>query len=700
MLSILPPSETEPESHAKRRLLKQLPSTTTATDLFSLLRPYGPLRKVTLITTHPKTGAHTGFRGMATADFYTEEDAQSAERSLHCASIEGNTISVSVDTTIRSAPDIRATAPVFVPRGQPVTAGSQASVYAQQLYPGASSPAPPLPGYEYGFPQPAPQLAVPAAAPAQAARKLIDPCNLFIKNLAPGVSSSDLYQAFTSYGDIVSARVMRDNEGNSRMFGFVSYKHPEEADAAMHAMHRRKIQGKAISVSLHEPKMLRQEKLAAKFAAQNGALSPASASPRRNSVASSSAPESTDGAARAATEPKPTPKLQRKASNSYFRAAMEADNRGETYTVAQLSSLSASVRNEVLAGLLARRIKKLPGFDELAAEEGVYHQVTPEEAAARRQALLEKAARGGESSSDCGAQQTNWSDDEVHEIVEQLVAKLSLTQAVEALDNPEKLLQHTLNHAAAEIPPADPVTPPAMSQRTHSTDSVQDTTLPTSLDVSAVSIAAPAGTTEREKLFNAVRSLGSSETPVEEITDLLIGLPKKERALCLFNRDFLNQKVEEAKVILTLSDDEEPVTTSSSVAVSPIPRPVSALPRGDEPVPEPTVEPIADLATLAALPAPELVEKLQAGALSPDMLPASPEVWSATEDFVAALSGLAASDAKQKLGDRVFRVIKAGGIKGAPKLTIGLLDSEDLRALAHLADSFPLALREKALRLK
>lgn len=44
-----------------------------------------------------------------------------------------------------------------------------------------------------------------------------------------------------------------------------------------------------------------------------------------------------------------------------------------------------------------------------------------------------------------------------------------------------------------------------------------------------------------------------------------------------------------------------------------------------------------------------------------------------------------------------FRAIKAFGLKQAPKLTIALLDIDDLRALAHLMNSYPSVLKEKAL---
>lgn len=54
-------------------------------------------------------------------------------------------------------------------------------------------------------------------------------------------------------------------------------------------------------------------------------------------------------------------------------------------------------------------------------------------------------------------------------------------------------------------------------------------------------------------------------------------------------------------------------------------------------------------------------------------------------------------DQKQKLGDRLFKIIKAFGVRNAPKLTIHLLDNEDLRSLAHLMTEQPEILKEKVL---
>jgi polyadenylate-binding protein len=90
---------------------------------------------------------------------------------------------------------------------------------------------------------------------------MVDPCNLFIKNLDATISSSDLFNHFRKFGRIISARVMRDQEtGNSKGFGFVSYTNAEEADRAKTAMNNKTLGSKQIVVRLHEPKKLRETK--------------------------------------------------------------------------------------------------------------------------------------------------------------------------------------------------------------------------------------------------------------------------------------------------------------------------------------------------------------------------------------------------------------------------------------------------------
>lgn len=80
---------------------------------------------------------------------------------------------------------------------------------------------------------------------------------------------------------------MRNEVGESRGFGFVSFQTPDQgsevtiplylvlkcsepAAAAMHGMNGALLGSKQLVVRLHEPKQLRQEKLAARFAGHNG----------------------------------------------------------------------------------------------------------------------------------------------------------------------------------------------------------------------------------------------------------------------------------------------------------------------------------------------------------------------------------------------------------------------------------------------
>lgn len=73
---------------------------------------------------------------------------------------------------------------------------------------------------------------------------------------------------------------MKGENGQSRGFGFVSYQLPEQASHALHTMNGTTVEGKQIQVRFHEPKQLRQEKLAQRYAGghmrrASGASSPA-----------------------------------------------------------------------------------------------------------------------------------------------------------------------------------------------------------------------------------------------------------------------------------------------------------------------------------------------------------------------------------------------------------------------------------------
>jgi RNA recognition motif-containing protein len=67
-------------------------------------------------------------------------------------------------------------------------------------------------------------------------------CNLFVASLPPGTDDERLRAMFTPFGSIVSAKVMVDLKSKMlRNHGFVRFLAPDEAAAAIHAMHKRKL---------------------------------------------------------------------------------------------------------------------------------------------------------------------------------------------------------------------------------------------------------------------------------------------------------------------------------------------------------------------------------------------------------------------------------------------------------------------------
>ena len=70
--------------------------------------------------------------------------------------------------------------------------------------------------------------------------------NLFIKNLDDTIDSEKLEEEFKPFGSITSARVMVDETGKSKGFGFVCFSSPEEATKAITEMNQRIIYGKPL----------------------------------------------------------------------------------------------------------------------------------------------------------------------------------------------------------------------------------------------------------------------------------------------------------------------------------------------------------------------------------------------------------------------------------------------------------------------
>ncbi|KAI6244203.1 hypothetical protein M3Y99_00093300 [Aphelenchoides fujianensis] len=70
--------------------------------------------------------------------------------------------------------------------------------------------------------------------------------NLYVKNLDDSVDSDELRRNFGQHGPIASAKVMLDDNGRSKGFGFVCFEKPDDATKAVVEMNNRMLNGKPL----------------------------------------------------------------------------------------------------------------------------------------------------------------------------------------------------------------------------------------------------------------------------------------------------------------------------------------------------------------------------------------------------------------------------------------------------------------------
>jgi len=233
-------------------------------------------------------------------------------------------------------------------------------------------------------------------------------------------------------------------------------------------------------------------------------------------------------------------------------------------------------------------------------------------------------------------------------------------------DAPGLLLLHTPTPAPASAPehPSTPISVSASLSTPPRTSSPSGSVHPTHAHPGvglATTTGGGGGATERERMYAAVSRLEPARR--DELTDLLMSLAKRERALCLFNPEVLRAKIADAKVVLDSSGGEEEgagepgvceqqqrtTTTTSSVAPSPAPSASASAP------PQTTQQ--LSLTSLAKLPAAEIVRLLSAAPSTSPALPplpkADPLVLKATDEFIDSLLDKPLPAQKQALGDKL-----------------------------------------------
>ena len=79
--------------------------------------------------------------------------------------------------------------------------------------------------------------------------------NIYVGNLSAKTTEEELREAFESFGDVDTAKIIKDNiTGKSRGFGFVEMPNQDQAQAAIAGMNGKELAGSALTVNEAKPR--------------------------------------------------------------------------------------------------------------------------------------------------------------------------------------------------------------------------------------------------------------------------------------------------------------------------------------------------------------------------------------------------------------------------------------------------------------
>ncbi|KAI7890624.1 uncharacterized protein EV154DRAFT_511030 [Mucor mucedo] len=191
---------------------------------------------------------------------------------------------------------------------------------------------------------------------------------------------------------------------------------------------------------------------------------------------------------------------------------------------------------------------------------------------------------------------------------------------------------------------------------------------------------------QRQRMTEAVKRCGSYGKELHDIVDMLLTLKKKERSICLFNPDFLLDKINAALEALEICEDEEeeeePVFVSEKKREK-----IELKHRAYIPV---STSPLLPLRKKSISPPATTVQETvvippRKSKAIPIVAPPAESIKTAEiKAMLSSFDGKAIHEKKQLLGDQLFPLVKATGVRHAPKITIRLLDSIELEELAKI----------------
>ncbi|KAG0145649.1 hypothetical protein CROQUDRAFT_658440 [Cronartium quercuum f. sp. fusiforme G11] len=199
----------EVRAHYTNLYIKNLPTEVTTEELHELFSKYGPVTSATVQA--DEGGKHRGF---GFVNYENHESASLAVEALHDKDYKGNVLYV-------------ARAQKRVERDAELRRAHEQQKYETTLkYQGV---------------------------------------NLYIKNLDDEYDDEKLQAEFVPFGTITSCKVMKDDKGVSRGFGFVCFSAPDEATKAVAEMNGKMLGSKPLYVSLAQRKDVRKQQLEAQM---------------------------------------------------------------------------------------------------------------------------------------------------------------------------------------------------------------------------------------------------------------------------------------------------------------------------------------------------------------------------------------------------------------------------------------------------
>jgi polyadenylate-binding protein len=83
--------------------------------------------------------------------------------------------------------------------------------------------------------------------------------NLFIKNLPQNTNTKEIFDLFSTYGNVVSIKLKQNEKGECIGYGYVNFDKSESAKAALENLNNYQFKGKELYVSLFSSKGQRNE---------------------------------------------------------------------------------------------------------------------------------------------------------------------------------------------------------------------------------------------------------------------------------------------------------------------------------------------------------------------------------------------------------------------------------------------------------